>query len=281
MSKPIVIVFGNAKGGTGKSTLSVHVFVRLAMLGFDIAAIDCDVNQGTVSRYLLNRANNLSGAPSGECTLLSRSMLKDYDFSSLSNLKSEIDVNRQNIDIYNKDSNNCKEFLNILEKYSDKQIIVIDTPGSIDPLFLEAHSRANVVITPVNDSLIDLDLIGDFVNNSLRLGVYSEVLWEAKKIKAQRGLGDMDWIVVKNRVSGVKSNNNEKISELLNDLSKKLGFSIAPGMFERVIFRELFRDGKTVFDSGMTNNLSYVVARSEVDSIVQMIFNLVKKRNLL
>jgi chromosome partitioning protein len=90
-----------------------------------------------------------------------------------------------------------------------------------------------------------------------------------------------DWIVVRNRVSGLKSNNNEKISQLLNDLSKKLGFSIAPGMFERVIFRELFREGKTVFDSGIENNISYIVARSEVDSIVQTIFSLVKKRNIL
>lgn len=273
MSKPIVIVFGNVKGGTGKSTLSVHVFARLINLGFKVAAIDCDVNQGSISRYLHNRdvcIKNGIDILTGPYTLLSRFSTIDYDLSSLSNLKKHVgDM-----------TDNCQEFVDVLTSYKNNHFIVVDTPGSIDPLFVTAHSYADIVVTPVNDSFVDLDLIGDMSDGkNFRLGVYSEILWEAKKIKAQRGdSSSIEWIVVKNRISGAQSANAQKISEILNSLSQKLGFIISPGLCERVIFRELFREGKTVFDGDINDNLSYIVARSEIDSIVQVIFELLKKR---
>ena len=51
-----VLVFANEKGGTGKSTLSFHAIVSLLRCGYIVGSIDADVRQGTLSRYLENRA---------------------------------------------------------------------------------------------------------------------------------------------------------------------------------------------------------------------------------
>jgi chromosome partitioning protein len=274
VKKPIVIVFGNPKGGTGKSTLSVHFLIRLLKLGFSVSSIDCDVNQGTMSRYLLNRIKSVQSGNNlitGRHTTLSRSALKEYDFSSLSEIFSFFGLQTNNQD-------GVLEFEKTLESFSDSDFVIIDTPGSIDELFLTAHSYADIVITPINDSLIDLDLIGDLNHNNLRLGVYSESLWEAKKKKAERSKTPINWIVLKNRMTGAKSSNSDNIDQLLIQMSKKLGFTLANGMCERIIFRELFKDGKTVFDDE-SQSLSHIVARSEVDYLIKSIFDIVKKMN--
>lgn len=279
MKKPVIIVFGNAKGGTGKSTLCFHFYIRLIKLGFKVAAIDCDVNQGTMSRYILNRLTSIKkgqNLPIGYHSVLKRSVLKEYEFSSLSELSS----------FFGEDSDNLDGSLQLeqtLKKYSNCDFIVIDTPGSIDNLFFTAHSYADVVITPINDSLIDLDLIGDLgdsVDQNVRMGVYSEILWEAKKKKAIKSLIPIIWVVLKNRMIGSSSANSDNINYLLSSLSKKLGFHISNGMCERLLFRELFKDGKTVFDDDSTS-LSYVVARSEVDYLVKDVFNMIKKSSIL
>src|SRR5438552_1397027 len=50
-----MIVFGNAKGGTGKSTLAMHLTVALLNHGLKVATLDLDARQGTLSRYVANR----------------------------------------------------------------------------------------------------------------------------------------------------------------------------------------------------------------------------------
>ncbi|MBM3567050.1 MAG: hypothetical protein FJX42_13175, partial [Alphaproteobacteria bacterium] len=52
-----VIVLGNEKGGSGKSTTAMHVVVAALREGRKVASIDLDARQGTLTRYLANRRN--------------------------------------------------------------------------------------------------------------------------------------------------------------------------------------------------------------------------------
>ena len=50
-----IIVVGNEKGGSGKSTTSMHVATALARMGHRVGALDLDVRQRSFGRYLENR----------------------------------------------------------------------------------------------------------------------------------------------------------------------------------------------------------------------------------
>src|SRR5215468_11434500 len=54
-SRPHVIVIGNQKGGSGKSTFAMHIIVALLKAGKRVASFDLDLNQLTLTRYLGNR----------------------------------------------------------------------------------------------------------------------------------------------------------------------------------------------------------------------------------
>src|SRR3954454_23839204 len=58
-----VIVLGNEKGGSGKSTTAMHVAVALLKAGQRVATIDLDSRQRTFTRYVENRRE--SGQRSG------------------------------------------------------------------------------------------------------------------------------------------------------------------------------------------------------------------------
>ena len=50
-----VIVLGNEKGGSGKSTTALHIAVALLKAGQRVATIDLDSRQQSFTRYIANR----------------------------------------------------------------------------------------------------------------------------------------------------------------------------------------------------------------------------------
>src|SRR5258708_15243031 len=52
---------------------------------------------------------------------------------------------------------------------SQADVIVIDTPGRDDPVARAAILRADTLVTPMNDSFVDLDLIGVTRVSALRI----------------------------------------------------------------------------------------------------------------
>ena len=50
-----VVVLGNEKGGSGKSTTALHVAVALLKAGQRVATIDLDSRQKSFTRYIENR----------------------------------------------------------------------------------------------------------------------------------------------------------------------------------------------------------------------------------
>ena len=65
--------------------------------------------------------------------------------------------------------------------------IVIDTPGRDDPLARHAAAETDTLVTPMNDSFVDFDLIGQVDAESFkvkRLSFYAELIWETRKKRA-------------------------------------------------------------------------------------------------
>ncbi len=260
MTKPYTIVLGNEKGGTGKSTTAMHIISSLMHLGYRVGSLDVDARQGTLSRYIANR--QIYNATHG------KALPMPAHFSLLSHRDDSTKVSEET---------DHANFMDIIEKLKEKDFIVIDTPGSDQHLSRLAHSYADTIITPLNDSFVDLDVLVHLKPDSLELdrpSIYAERVWEEKKKKAVRERGTIDWIVLRNRLSSIQAHNKQKMEQVLEALARKLAFRTIHGFSERVIFRELFLSGLTLLDLkslGMPLQLSHVAARQELRALIQSI----------
>ncbi len=258
--KPYLIVLGNEKGGTGKSTVAMHIIVSLLKHGFKVGCVDVDARQGTLTRYFDNRRNFIETAG---CNLL----LPDYQnvCKSTADKISEAKVEE------------TEAFQKVMDSFASNDFVVVDTPGNDTFLSQLAHSHADTLITPLNDSFVDLDVlvtIKDLQKKEIRPSHYAETVWQQKKQRLIRDKVSMDWIVLRNRLSNIYARNKEEMSEALQLLSGRLGFRLAAGFGERVIFRELFLKGLTLLDLKELNmplSMSHITARQEVRSLMQMI----------
>ncbi|PEQ12347.1 ATPase [Novosphingobium sp. PC22D] len=244
------IVFANEKGGTGKSTTAVHVAVALAYQGASVAAVDLDHRQRTLFRYLENRVET--------------------------ERKREIALPGARFAVYDGDS--TEELDALSDEIADGfDFLIFDTPGRDDPLARHVAATADTLVTPLNDSFIDFDLIGQVESETFRvkrLSFYAELIWEARKKRGMRTIEDgkreMDWVVVRNRVQHIEARNMRRLDGALRELSRRVGFRVASGLSERVIFRELFPSGLTLLDKGHLGDLgtSHLVARQELRQLV-------------
>lgn len=252
-----IIVFGNQKGGTGKSTLAMHLVVSLLQKNKKVATIDVDARQGTFSRYIENREITKRENP-GVLTPY-HTPLFESEAESVSEMKKE----------------NFENFSNLIKSLNDFDYIIVDTPGNDNNLSRVAHSFADVIITPMNESFIDLDLlvrINDSTETTLKPSTYAEMVWNQKKERAIRDKGNIDWIVLVNRMSSIVSKNRTELDRVLSALAKRIGFRLTKGFKERVIFRELFLSGLTLLDrniSATQMSLSHIAARQELNDLLK------------
>jgi chromosome partitioning protein len=255
-----VIVLGNEKGGSGKSTTAMQLFVALARAGHRVGALDLDLRQQSFFRYLDNREAH--GRRSGADLLMPRRIRLATNGAARSGEDASADRAR------------LAEAVTELSRDSD--FIVIDTPGAVTALSEAAHIAADTLITPINDSLIDFDLLGrvDPVTGKVKgPSIYSEMVWSARQHRAARCRNPIDWVVLRNRLTMLESRNKRRVGEVLAELSCRIGFRIAPGFSERVIFRELFLSGLTLLDlesdGPIPLTMSHVAARQEVRDLIK------------
>jgi len=252
-----VVVLGNEKGGSGKSTTALHIAVALLKAGQRVATIDLDSRQQSFTHYIENR--------------------RAWAERARVNLEMPTHFCVPRAETNSLDANEAKEFaafsaaISKIEHTHD--VVVIDTPGSDTYLMRLAHSMADTLVTPLNDSFVDFDVLGtlDQANFSV-VGEshYAETVREARR---QRRLVDgklTDWIVVRNRLSALGSRNKRLVGDGIAELAKRMGFRSVDGFAERVVYREFFPRGLTALDDldeqtlGSRPNLSHLTAREEV-----------------
>jgi len=249
-----VLVIGNEKGGSGKSTTAMHIVVSLLQDGGRVATIDLDARQGTLTRYIENRA-----------TYAQR---KGLDLPMP--LHAAVAANGDAAD-------EKARFETALEPaVLGADYVVIDTPGSDTHLSRLAHTWADTLLTPLNDSFIDLDLLARVDPDTLKVvrpSVYAEAVWKQRQIRSMQGARPVDWIVMRNRLSSLAARNKRDMATVIEALAKRIGFRVAAGLSERVIYRELFLSGLTLLDlkrgsGGPSLTMSHVAARQEVRDLV-------------
>jgi len=294
-SSPHVVVIGNQKGGSGKSTFAMHIIVALLKAGKRVACFDLDLNQQTLTRYLGNR---LEWDREHEQKL----ELPDYypvrEEAAYQKAWSHGTDLRQFISQFTKTrrahkddlmdgsafghSADLSQFVSQLRQIGRAHrhdFIVIDTPGGVQHLNLIAHGMADTLITPINDSFLDLDVLVAIERSDLepQPSVYAEMVWRALDARRKVSGRATDWIVVRNRLESVETNNHRQITRVLDVIQRTLGFRIARGLLERPVYREFFAAGLTVLDSveglkgAAESDRPNLLARLEVQNLIREI----------
>ncbi|MFB0993516.1 MAG: division plane positioning ATPase MipZ [Paracoccaceae bacterium] len=254
-----IIVFGNEKGGSGKSTTCMHVSTALMRLGFRVGAVDLDLRQRSFGRYLENRlAYSLRSGV--DLPIAKTCELPEIDSATLAEGENNSD-------------RRLSALMDQMEGAYD--FIEIDCPGSHTRLSQLAHAMADTLVTPLNDSFVDFDLLARTDHDTGKIlgpSIYSEMVWNARQLRAAAGVKPTDWIVVRNRLGAQYMLNKKKVGSALEALSTRIGFRVSAGFSERVIFRELFTNGLTLLDlkdAGVKQmNLSNIAARQEVRDLI-------------
>ena len=253
-----VIVCGNEKGGSGKTTTAMHLIIELLNGGHRVASIDLDSRQLSLTRYFENRVawNRRMGL-----------RMPVPDHFRLERCHGDIVTDNENVEL--------GRFQAILEQTErSHDFIVIDTPGHDSFVMRLAHSMADTLITPINDSYVDFDVLARIdpaTSEVIDISHYAKMVREARRHRRTVDNGLLDWVVVRNRISPGAGRN---VADSLGDLSMRLGCRLADGITERAIFRELFPIGMTALDSmnedamGSGATIAHLAARQEVRSLV-------------
>ena len=259
-----VIVLGNEKGGSGKSTAALHIAVALLKAGQRVATIDLDCRQQSFTRYINNRSA----------------------WARRTGLNLELPVHRciklgETMQIAENESSELQQFVDAISAVERTfDFIVIDTPGADSYLMRLAHSMADTLMTPINDSFLDFDVLGVIDPATYAVtGVshYADMVRDTRRKRRQLDGATTDWIVVRNRLSMLGSRNKQLVADGLKQLSLQLGFRAIDGFAERVAYREFFPRGLTALDDideatlGTRPNLGHVTAREEVTTLLRQL----------
>ena len=260
-TSPHVVVLGNEKGGSGKSTTAMHIAVALMKAGQRVATIDLDSRQKSFTHYIENRRDW------AKRTSIRLEVSTHYCVARGASIKL--------------DENDEVEFTGFAEAVSAAEkthdFIVVDTPGTDNYLMRLAHSMADTLVTPLNDSFVDFDVLGTVDPTTFAVTGHSQYAEMVSEMRRHRRLVDgalPDWIVVRNRLSMLGSRNRRLVGEGLSELALRLGFRSTDGFAERVIYREFFPRGLTALDDldentlGTRPNMSHVTARQEVQTLL-------------
>jgi chromosome partitioning protein len=255
-----VIVLGNEKGGSGKSTAAMHLIVGLLRDGYRVGAIDLDARQATLDGYLA--AREAFAAAKGVALPMPRRAAVH---------RSERDSRAE------AEADERERFAAALDGLAREcEIVVIDCPGSDTYLSRLGHAHADTLVTPINDSFVDFAMLAKVDpdrHDIVQPSIYSEMVWEARKRRFARDRGRIDWIVMRNRLGASEARNKRDVGATLDALAKRIGFRTVRGFGERVIFRELYLQGLTLMDVkeaglGISMGMSHVAARAEVRSLI-------------
>ena len=246
MAQPHFLVFANEKGGTGKSTTAVHTAVALTASGHRVAALDLDSRQRTLTRYLENRAATIR--------------------------RLEADLHQPAFEVLD-DHSEAGLDAAIARLSSQADVIVVDTPGRDDPIARAAILKADTLVTPMNDSFVDLDLIGQVDPDNYKItkpSFYAELIWNSRTERAKNTGRSVDWVVLRNRLQHVDSHNLRRVGAALEELARRVGFRVIPGLGERVIYRELFPKGLTLLDFEHLGEvgIGHITARQELREMI-------------
>lgn len=258
-----IIVVANEKGGSGKSTVAVNIAIGLRRMGSNVAAVDLDWRQGTLTRYLENRLK--------WATKIGR----DLPTPHLASVDEVSDLSDQD------QAAAADALVRLLSELARAhEFVVVDTPGHNHALMAAVHALADILVTPLNDSLLDLDILGVINTETFAIegpSRYGSFVQLARERRRQLFGADMAWFVLRNRLSALNSRNKRFVGDALQQLAARLDFRLIEGLADRVAFRELFLRGLSALDDldtellGARPSMSHVTSRLELETLLRSI----------
>lgn len=260
-ARPSIIVVGNEKGGSGKSTAAMHLIIGLLKQGHSVGSIDLDTRQATLTHFVQNRIRHAAQHDNG------------LELPEHRRLKIP-----ENLDARESRDQVLREFAATIEGLQRRDYIVIDTPGADTFLSQLGHVVADTLITPMNESFLDLDVLVRLDaegQNILGASAYAQMVLTRAERRRELGGPPPEWIVMQTRRAHIQTRNRRQLEDLLKKLSERIGFRLTPGLSERVVYRELFAQGLTVLDVDdkapsvrRADDPSRRAARDEVNALV-------------
>jgi len=255
-----IIVVGNEKGGAGKSTIALHLATALLHGGARVSVIDLDVRQQSMSHFFANRWTWAEAKGANLPMPVPNLLAEGAPLAGLA----EAEALARLGDAF-------------AQATETADFVLIDTPGGDTGLSRAAHARADLIVTPMNDSFVDFDVLGTVDPVTLDLvkpSLYAETVWESRKQRMMADRSSIDWVVLRNRLATTEARNRKRLDERVSALSRRIGFRIGPGLRDRVIYRELFPFGLTIADLSPTVrpvpvSLVHVAARQELRNLMQ------------
>jgi chromosome partitioning protein len=255
-----IVVIGNEKGGSGKSTTAMQTAIGLMRLGYKIGTIDLDARQGTLTRMLSNRFETIKRT--------------SYDYPSPLHFPIEKHKGTTTREQEQKD----RDFLMmaLAELSSIVDFIIIDTPGSDSYLSHLAHAQADLILTPLSLTQFDTDVLFHLdpdTGKILRPAIYTHVILNARKA-AQRPI---QWLVMLNRLNPdrQKTHYEDSLEESLKSGQEPYDFTLIKGFSERPIFHTLFAKGLSLLDVRQDDQLpltpDLLIARQEIRCVLKAI----------
>ena len=254
-----VITVANEKGGSGKSTVAINLAIALLKSGQSVATIDLDCRQRSFTHYIDNRL--AWSKQRGQELVMPTHICFGEEFATTED----------------ETTGRAAFIKTIAELGENHNYIVIDTPCQDNYLTRLAHVMADTLVTPLNDSFVDLDVLANVDPENFRISGtshYAGLVEEARRERQREGKHDLDWIVLRNRLTHHPSRNKRYVGEALEELSRQLGFRYVEGLAERVVFRELYPRGLTAVDDlnaailGSRPTMSHATAQLEVQMLL-------------
>jgi chromosome partitioning protein len=259
---PHVVVVGNEKGGSGKTTVAMHLAVALLKAGQRVATIDLDGRQRTLTHYVesrrgwARRSQHDLALPTHFCIArVEGAMVEENEAAEFSDFQRAIAAAQDRHDF-----------------------VVIDTPPHDSYLMRLAHSITDTLVTPLNDSFLDLDVLATLDPVTLTVtGVshYGELVCETRRHRRPVDGAFIDWVVVRNRISPRRSPTTPVLCGCLEELALNAGFRVTTGFHENPIYRDLFPRGLTALDElcetmpDIDGEASHLPARCEVQGLLE------------
>jgi chromosome partitioning protein len=258
-SAPHVIVIGNEKGGSGKTTLAMHVAVALLKAGQSVGTVDLDGNQRSLTRYIENRR------------IWAHRWKIDLEIPPHRHVAFARGLNVDQVEAEELAAFEAA----ICTLAGSSRFMIIDTPSTDNYLMRLAHLMADTLLTPLQDSFLDLCPLGltDPVTHDVtETGHYAAIVRETRKKRRQLDSTFLDWVVIRNRYS-----EEGFVKRSVRELGNLIGFRDLEGCAERQVYRKFFPAGLTAFDStdeatlGEPADAAHLAARQEMaDMIAQL-----------
>jgi chromosome partitioning protein len=242
---PYVVVVGNEKAGQR------------------VATIDLDGRQRSLTHYIENRRG---------WARRSQARLELPTHFCIARVEGAI--------VAENEAAECSDFQRAVAAAQDRHdFVVIDTPPHDSYLMRLAHSITDTLVTPLNDSFLDLDVLATLDPVTLTvtgIGHYGELVREIRRHRRPVDGTLIDWVVVRNRISPQRSSTAHVLCGCLQELALNAGFRAATGFQERAIYRDLFPRGLTALDQLWETmpdtdgeEASRLLARGEVQGLLE------------